>query len=141
MMTTQPPPIDCVLRGLPLGSVGVILGTGGVGKSMLVLHVAHAVATGHDDLGCLLDKGETKTGRVVYLEGEDGAEIIHHRLHAFADHVAVERHDDVVRLMDERVDIVPLVGSAPTILHGGGNLNETAVAQIREAATKTTTVR
>ena len=134
MMTTEPEPIDMVLRGLPLGSVGVILGSGGVGKSMLVLHVAHAVATGHDDLGCLLDDGDRTTGRVVYLAGEDDDLVIHHRLRAFANHLEPERRDENVRSMAERVDIVPLVGCAPSLLDGAGRLNAAAIAQVREAA-------
>ena len=134
MMTTQPPQIDMVLRGLPLGSIGVILGSGGVGKSMLVLHIAAAVATGHDDLGCLLADGDRRTGRVVYLTGEDDDLIVHYRIRAFAEHVGEDRRQALLNAMRESVDIVSLVGSAPTLVDCKGLANETALAQVREAA-------
>ncbi len=141
MMTTKPKPIDMVLHGLPLGSVGVILGSGGVGKSMLVLHIAHAVATGRDDLGnCLLGNNpnshkKTRTaGRVVYLAGEDAEDIIHHRVHAFVKHVQVSQRANVVASFAQNVAIVPLVGIAPSLLTTRGELIDDAVASIREAA-------
>lgn len=135
MMTTVPKPIDMVLEGLPLGSVGVIIGSGGVGKSMLILHIAHAVATGRDDLGgCLLGNSSRDVGRVVYLAGEDAADIIHHRVHAFAQHIPADRRDAVVAKLAENVDIVPLVGTAPSLLDASGDLNADAVACVREAA-------
>ncbi|MHB8147026.1 MAG: AAA family ATPase [Vulcanimicrobiaceae bacterium] len=137
MMTTPPPPIDMVLRGLPLGACGVIIGAGGVGKSMEILHIAAVVATGHDDLGCLLDDGEHHTGRVVYLAGEDDDTIIHHRVRAFAEHLAEERRENVIAAIGENVDIVPLVGTAPVLLNAKGEANETALAEIREAASGT----
>lgn len=134
-MTTKPPQIDMVLDGLPLGSVGVILGSGGVGKSMAVVHIAHAVATGRDDLGgCLLGPGSHKTGRVVYLAGEDSEDIIHHRVHAFAEHIPADRRDEVVSTLARNVDIVPLVGTAPSLLDASGDLNDDAVASVRGAA-------
>jgi|GEM_PF-2498327 len=134
MMATPAPQIDMVLRGLPLGSYGVILGSGGVGKSMLVLHIAAAVATAHDDLECLLDDGERRIGRVVYLTGEDDDLIIHHRIRAFAEHVKEESRPDLIAAMRERVKIVPLVGTAPVLLDPKGYLGEAALAQIRSAA-------
>jgi len=134
MMTTDPPRIDMVLRGLPVGTVGVILGSGGVGKSMLVLYVAHAVATGSDDLGFLLDDAQNEIGRVVYLAGEDDGAILHHRLHAFAARFDADSRDEVVRSMNERIDIVPLVGSAPTLLDRASVLDEAAIAEVRAAA-------
>ena len=135
MMTTKPKPIDMVLDGLPLGSVGVILGSGGVGKSILMLHIAHAVATGRDDLGgCLLGTAANHVGRVVYLAAEDADDIIHHRVYAFADHIPADRRGSVVATIAENVDIVPLVGTAPTLLTTRGELNDDALASIREAA-------
>jgi RecA-family ATPase len=131
MLTTKPVPIDMVLHGLPLGSLGVVLGSGGVGKSMMMLSVAHAVATGTDTLGCLLPKERvTHSGRVVYLAGEDDSQIIHLRTHAFASAM----REDVVDQMEAMIDIVPLVGTAPALLDVMGNANEGALAEIREAA-------
>lgn len=131
MIVTKPNPIDMVLDGLPVGSLGVVLGQGGVGKSIAMLHVAHAVAVGTDSLGCLLPEVRiTNHGRVVYLAGEDDEKIVHHRIHAFGRY----RPEAEIAAMDARIDIVPLVGTAPTILDGRGEINDEALGEIREAA-------
>lgn len=133
-IATPPPPIDMVLDGLALGALGVVLGSGGVGKSMMMLHVAHAVATGTDTLGCLLpDLRVAPHGRVVYLSGEDDELILHHRVHAFAR----ELDEDARAAMTERMTIVPLVGSAPSLLDGSGAINDDALVQIGDAAAGT----
>jgi len=133
-MATTPPPIDMVLDGLPLGALGVVLGAGGVGKSMMMLSVTHAVSTGIDTLGCLLpDIRVTEYGRVVYLAGEDDDIIWHHRVHAYARVL----DEDARKAMSERIDIIPLVGSAPTLLDGAGAINDEAMTQIRECAKNT----
>jgi len=130
-IAATPPPIDMVLDGLPLGSLGVVLGSGGVGKSMMMLHVAHAVAIGTDTLGCLLPENRvTEHGRVVYLAGEDDELIFHHRVHAFAR----DLNADARAAMGERMHVVPLVGSAPSLIDAQGDINDEAMTQIRECA-------
>lgn len=131
MIRTKPDPIDMVLQGLPLGSVGVVLGTGGIGKSMMMLSVAYAVGTGTDPLACLLPRERmTKGGRVVYLTGEDDVQIIHYRVNSFMRDVP----EEAAEMMDAMIDIVPLVGTAPTLIDANGNENDTALAAIRAAA-------
>ena len=46
ILNNPPPPIDFVLPGLTAGSVGTIIGPGGMGKTMLELQVAVLLATG-----------------------------------------------------------------------------------------------
>lgn len=131
MIVRKPEPIDMVLDGLPLGSLGVVLGQGGVGKSIATMMVSYAVAIGSDPLGCLLAAIRvTPYGRVVRLCGEDDRQIMHHRMHAFGRTLP----EQVVDAMDERMYDVPLVGCAPTLMDAAGNLDEVALVQIREAA-------
>jgi RecA-family ATPase len=134
MIRTKPSPIDMVLDGLPLGALGVILGSGGVGKSIMMIHIGHAVTTGNDTLGCLLPELRvTQHGRVVYLAGEDDEQIVHHRVHAFGKTMSQE----VAAAMQARFEIVPLVGTAPTLLNARGEINDDAIESVRVAASGT----
>ena len=46
ILNNPPPPIDFVLPGLTAGSVGTLIGPGGMGKTMFELQVAVLLATG-----------------------------------------------------------------------------------------------
>lgn len=76
---TPPKPREYVLPGMIPGTVGSIVAPGGAGKSMLALELAHYVASGADMLGLGV---QMHTGRVAYLSCEDGADMLHERLHA-----------------------------------------------------------
>lgn len=131
MIATKPNPIDMVLNGLPLGALGVVLGSGGVGKSMMMLLVGQAVTTGIDTLGCLLpDLRIIQHGRVVYLAGEDDEQIVHHRVYALGQTMP----KDVAAAVQARFEIVPLVGTAPTLLNARGEIEDHAVESVRAAA-------
>lgn len=71
------PAIDYVLDSLPSGSVGVLVGRGAVGKSMLALSIGFGVASGRDiaGLGC-----PPATGHVTIIAGEDPADLLQERL-------------------------------------------------------------
>lgn len=85
LLNKKLPDLDFVLPGLLAGTVGSLIGAGGVGKSMFALQAAHCVACGADLLACgadLLGLGEQKLGRAVYLSADDDADALHERLHA-----------------------------------------------------------
>ncbi len=79
----EPPELDFVLPGLLAGTVGLLAGTGGVGKSILGLQIATAVASGRPVAGWQAFTPAV-SGPVVYVAAEDPAEVIHRRVHAVA---------------------------------------------------------
>lgn len=81
--TTKPEPIDFVLPGLKAGTVGALIGTGGVSKSMLAITEAIHIASGAD----LLGTGELNVGGVAILALEDDSQVLHHRLHSISKHL------------------------------------------------------
>jgi len=94
---TPPKPREYVLPGLLPGTVGSIVAPGGTGKSMLALEFAHYVASGADLTGLGVQQ---HTGRVTYLSCEDGADILHERLHAMGRHLSsVQREACAEQLM------------------------------------------
>lgn len=78
-----PVPFDCIWPGFVAGTVGVLYGPGGTGKSMLAVELAIAVAIGVDVAGIT---GACATGPVVYLTAEDPEQAIRHRLYALSRH-------------------------------------------------------
>ena len=69
---------DFIVPGFKIGTVGSLVSPGGAGKSMWGIILAHQIASGRDLLGI----GETRTGRVVYLSGEDDEDELGYRLAA-----------------------------------------------------------
>ena len=79
LIYTQPPEIEKVFNGLPVGTVGMIAAPGGTGKSMLILEILTAVATGKDITeGAINVK---KTGKCTYICLEDPEIVLHYRIH------------------------------------------------------------
>lgn len=79
------PPADYVIPGMRAGTVGMLVGPGGMGKSMLALAIAAGVA-----LGSPIGQGNDeplfpapKRGTAAIAFGEDPAEIIRERQEAF----------------------------------------------------------
>jgi RecA-family ATPase len=77
----EPPPLDFVFSGFLAGTVGALVAPGATGKSFWSLEAAAAVAcsvAGGDMLGLK----PQKTGRVLYIAGEDPPIILWHRFRA-----------------------------------------------------------
>lgn len=81
LQSDHAPNLDFVLPGLLAGSVGMIVGQGAIGKSMLALQIGLGVAAG-GDYGLIaggLWRPE-KSGPVTIVAGEDPPEILQKRL-------------------------------------------------------------
>lgn len=94
-----PAPIRFIFPGLPYGVVGSIISPGGVGKSAFALSLACQIAGGP----CLTGLPTEEIGKVVYVAGEDPANVIEHRLFAIGEHCnQVER-----QTIDENLIVIP----------------------------------
>ena len=124
ILTTSPPPQDHVLPGLLAGTVGMLAGPGGVGKTMFELQLAMAVACGGEICGGLFEKWEVsaseprKPGRVVMVVAEESHDVIWHRLHAVVatlferpELLGIEADPEkLIKLWSENLHIYPLDG-------------------------------
>jgi hypothetical protein len=124
ILTHSPPPQDHVLPGLLAGTVGMLAGPGGVGKTMFELQVAMAVASGGSYCGGLFkssaigDLVSNKPGKVVLVAAEESLNLLWSRIHAIVATLS-ERQDffgpcsDLMTLKNmwiENLHIFPLAG-------------------------------
>jgi RecA-family ATPase len=95
---------------LPLGKVGGIIAAGGGGKTMILVQLAIAVATGGKWLDTFSVAPEGR-GRVLMLLGEEDAEEVHRRMYnASRDGGPVPEPGTIV--------VLPLAGTACAMLEG-----------------------
>lgn len=87
LLSNPPPTLDFVLPGLTSGSVGTLIGPGGVGKTMLELQVAVLLATGLGHCDPLFgpatfDGLPMAPQKVVLVAAEEPINVLWQRLHA-----------------------------------------------------------
>lgn len=117
---TEPEPLDFVLPGLLIGTVGAVIAPGATGKSMLALQIALAVTTGIDIAKLFSDENNNekiKIGDVVYFAAEDPSTAIAHRLHDLGKHIkSIDEYNENTRMgIEEGLTIIPLMGMQPDI--------------------------
>lgn len=132
ILKTSPPKQDHVLPGLLAGTAGLIVGPGGVGKTMLELQISMAVSAGIAICGGLFEgflldpETPAKVGKVVLVTAEESVEIIWRRMHAIVNAMAKDvrmvcRHKDLNELLvlwKENLHIFPMAGLSPVQLIG-----------------------
>jgi replicative DNA helicase len=99
LLNTEPPKINFVVNGLPASTVGMFASPGGLGKSMFVLEILTAVATGKD-----ITEGAIKVSEVgpcLYLCLEDPVKILHRRIR----HLSAFLHPEYRRKLEENLSI------------------------------------
>ena len=104
----EPKPLDFVLPGLKSGTVGALVSAGATGKTMLALQAAVTVSGGPDmlNLASLDTAWQHTAGRVVFLTGEDPADVLNARFHVIGKRLNPEERE----AMFENLHVAPLVG-------------------------------
>lgn len=130
------PELDFILPGMLAGSVGSIVGTGGVGKSYLSLalgmHITAQVP--------IFDSWAAPKagGRVVMLAAEDSTMVMQHRMHYFAEslrhHNSRAEYDRIIGAMHDQFAIYDLTKNVPKIVNAKGVVSEQAQDLLFEAA-------
>ena len=96
LMANPPaPPIWVVDSLFPQGTVSIIGGDGGVGKSWLVLYLALCVASGQ----ALFGKFKVKQGKVLLIDEEDALPLIHQRMSKLMNGMELRNPNDIPLLI------------------------------------------
>lgn len=107
----EPPNLDFVWPGFLSGTVGALVAPGATGKSFWALQAAMAVACNTQG-GDLVNIRPERTGKAVYLAGEDPAQAIARRVHAIGKHL-----DPAARTaIAENLTIEPIMGKRLNVM-------------------------
>ena len=82
----EPPVLDFIWPGFLAGTVGALVAPGATGKSFWALEAAMSIACSVAG-GDLVGFAPARTGRVVYLAGEDPPAALVRRIHAIGQHL------------------------------------------------------
>lgn len=123
----RPPNLDFVIPGLLTGAVGGLVAPGGTGKGHVTIGLGFSKALGIPLCGGALP-APARSGRVLFLQGEDPAPVLAHRIHSWARHllrrpeVAAQFRsiDDLAKFAAERIAILPLKSQANFLLDDKG---------------------
>lgn len=122
VLRTPPPALDFVLPGLPAGSVGTIVGAGGVGKTTFLLQTALGLSAENTGIPELFPTACAPC-RVVYLAAEETADLLRIRLHSIAKSARKERicqSDDLcISSWEDNLLIVPGAGICVSLIADG----------------------
>ena len=132
----EPPPLEWIIEGiLPRGITGLVAGSGGIGKSYLMLDTALRVAGGDQGMHqeYALGGKVLTNGKVVYITAEDSRNAVHRRIASIKDPTLRERANEnliVLALPD-------LGGAFPLLVNDFGTYRATeAYADLREQLLK-----
>jgi RecA-family ATPase len=127
-LNANAPTLDFVLPGLTAGSVGTVVGAGGVGKTMLLTQLGMAVATGSPAFDNLLTT-RSPPARVVFIAAEESSDILCIRLHAIKKWMDPQREkssgptvavdSDFTALLEKNLLLVPAAGQSVALVHQG----------------------
>lgn len=127
LLETPPPVLDFVLPGLLAGSVGTVVGSGGVGKTTFLLQLAMAKSANTLNPSDIFPTDESP-GRVVFIAAEESADILSVRVHSiWQKGVNAERppaeaaiaSEAKMTLMEKNLHLVPLGGHDVLLIKEG----------------------
>lgn len=115
----------------PCGKVGILAAAGGTGKTMALIQLALAVATGEKWLG---HYSTPKPGRVLLALGEEDAEEMRRRIHQAV--TALNMTPQAKAHAMARIDVLPLAGEAVAFVNKDPKTGEVgerlSIEQLRE---------
>ena len=127
-LSANAPTLDFVLPGLTAGSVGTVVGAGGVGKTMLLTQLGMAVATGSPAFDNPLTP-RSAPARVVLIAAEESSDILRIRLHAIKNWMDLQREkcsastvaadNDFTALLEKNLLLVPAAGQSVALVNNG----------------------
>lgn len=128
VLNSDAPVLDFVLPGLTAGSVGTIVGAGGVGKTTLLMQLAMALTTNAPAVGGVF-AANGEPSRVVLIAAEESADILRIRLHAINNWMGREQGETpsvptqdcekLVALMEQNLFLVPAAGQSVYLVKDG----------------------
>lgn len=107
----EPPKLDFIWQGFLSGTVGALVAPGATGKSYWALEAAMAIACSVAG-GDLVKLSPLKTGRVVYLAGEDPEAALMQRIHSIGEHLSPTARASI----SENLIVEPIMGNCPDIM-------------------------
>lgn len=134
-LTTSPPVQDHVLPGLPTASVGGLVSPGGMGKTLLLLQTAVALATGRPPFGGLFGidaSPDPAPAKVVLVVAEEGFDVMHQRLHDVVGSLLSQTHplldqdarDSIHSLLGKNLHLYPMAGATRLLIDGRDNTGD-----------------
>jgi RecA-family ATPase len=107
----DPPPLDFIWPGFLAGTVGALVAPGATGKSYWALEAAMSIACSVAG-GDLVELSPTRTGRVVYLAGEDPSPALIRRIHAIGKHLNPGARASI----SENLTLEPIMGKRLNVM-------------------------
>ena len=107
----KPPALDFIWPGFLAESVGAFVAPGAIGKSFFALEMAISVACATDE-GDLIQFAPTRSGKVVYLAGEDPENVLRHRLYTLGTYLSPNARQSVA----DNLVVESIVGTRLNIL-------------------------
>ncbi|HBN9631097.1 replication protein A [Pseudomonas aeruginosa] len=107
----EPPVLDFIWPGFLAGTVGALVAPGATGKSFWALEAAMSIACSVAG-GDLIGLAPARTGRVVYLAGEDPPSALVCRVHAIGKHLSQQAREAIA----ENLTLEPILGNRLNVM-------------------------
>jgi RecA-family ATPase len=136
-LTAPLPELDFVLPGLLAGTVGMIIGPGGTGKTFWMIQAAISIASQEQMIPFFGGVWEAQkyTGRVVLLLAEDPLDILFHRVRAIGKWLSVDYNiPKLTAELEDKLEIHSLIGYQPCLMDSDGKANRLWLDTVRRAA-------
>lgn len=125
---TTPPQLDFVLPGLLPQTVGTMVGSGGVGKTTLLLQLAMSLSSGSRTVDNVFPI-TNQPSRIVFVAAEESSSILRTRLHAIGESrkkglgqaslLSPDVFEQELHLLEQNMVLIPAAGHSVSLLRNG----------------------